>query len=275
MNVLDLFEKDSTVPRIDKGFVGLFVGRSGSGKTCAEASFARYGRMYIFDSDNRIRGIAASAKWLGLDIVKNIDFDFYNPQDGFKAIDDKLTIFKAQAQKRELVYKTLCFDSCGSLIYMLALDSMRLRGKDSGRARGSLKFLHPDDYNYVSMAFRQIMFNGVFPLAEMGVNVIFSGWLVTRWGKRKDANDYEPPEEIGVRLVGPQNLAEEIIGYFDEIYTFEKKVTVEGFPPRFFVEFNGEFSKTSLGLPAGRFEITGKDFLAFWQEKIKERGENV
>lgn len=270
MKAIDLLD-ENLIPKLGNGFVGLFVGRSGSGKTCAEASFTKYGKLYIFDSDNRIRGLLEAARWLGKDRMNLIEFDYYNPRDGFKSIDDKLSMFIAQANSGKLEYRTLVFDSIGSLVYMLALDSQYLRGlkSQSGKVRGSVKFLHPDDYNYVSMAFRQLMFNGVMPLAEKGVNIIFSGWLVGKWAKRPGSEDYAPAEEIGERLVGPQNLAEEVIGYFDEVYKFVKEPVFRG--AKYTVEFNGSFAKTALGLPSGKFDITGRDFLTVWEEKIKDR----
>jgi len=266
------FLDDNSLPKLGTGFVGLFVGRSGSGKTCAEAAFTKYGPMYIFDSDNRIRGLLEAVRWLGKERLSVVEFDYYNPKDGFAAIDQKLETFVLKASQRQLPYKTIVFDSVGSLIFMLALDSQRLRGvekKFSGRIRGSVKFLHPDDYNYVSMAFRQLIYNGVMPLAEAGINVIFSGWLVGKWGKRPGADEYAPAEEIGERLIGPQNTAEEIVGYFDEVYKFTKEPALKG--ARYFVEFNGGFAKTALGLPPGKFDITGADFLSVWEAKIKDR----
>jgi len=275
-NALDLFTIDGEElkPKLDKGFVALFVGRSGSGKDCAQWSFP--GPSYTFDIDNRIRGGLSSLAWLGKERISKVDFDFYNPKDGFEAIDNKGSIILIDAQQRKCKYKSIFVNSVGSLAAMLARDSLRLRGQEGkfeGKVRGKVKFLHPDDYNYVSTAFRILMFEWVMPLAEVGINVIFSAWVTNLWGKKQGSSDYAPSEVIGERLAGAsQNLAEEIPGYFDEVYRFYKEenpIVSQG--PKHFAEFTGGFAKSALGLPPGKFEITGKNFYEFLISKLNEK----
>lgn len=270
-NVMDLLSKDAegnTSLRLDKGQRILMVGKTGSGKSNAEVSFP--GPTYTFDCDNRIKGTTSALKWLGEEKFKQIDFDYYNPADGFEAIDQKLTQFLEQAQKRQLKYKTLNFDSTGSLIYLLALDSQRLRGTESkfkGKMRGKVQFLHPDDYNYMGTALRLIMFERIFPLNELGVNTLFSAWVSDKWGKPSGAGEFDPPEVIGEKIVGPGNTIEEFSGYFDEAYYFRKEPSaIPSLGPKYTVEFNGTFAKTAINLPPGKFDVTGKSFYDFWVE---------
>lgn len=276
MNILDLLTKEpdgSFSPKLDRGMRMLFVGRSGSGKTNAENSFPR--KRYVADFDNRMRGAISSRQWLGDEEFSQTDFDFFNPSDGFSSYDNHLTESLELAQKRKIKYQTEICDSVGALIYCLALDSQRLRGanKDfSGKVRGKVHFLHPDDYNYVSTALRLIAFDRIFPLNEAGVNTIFSAWVADKWGKDPNAkSDYEPSIVTGERILGPGNAVEEFTGYFDEQYYFRKeKPVVEGQAPKFTVEFNGAFAKSALGLPPGKFDITGKNFYQFWRSKVME-----
>lgn len=279
-NALDLFtiEGEELKPKLDKGFVALFAGRSGSGKDCAQWSFP--GPSFTFDIDNRIRGGLASLKWLGKERISKVDFDYYNPKDGFVALDEKLSLFLIEANQRKLKYKSIFVNSASSLASMLARDSCRLRGatKESGVAgkiRGKVTFLHPDDYNYVQTAFRIIMFEAMMPLAELGINIIFSSWIVPQWGKVPGAPDYAPSGVIGERLAGTsQNLAEEIPGYFDEVYRFYKEENpIQALGPIYKVEFNGGFAKSALGLPPGKFDVTGKNFYEFLHQKLNEKPE--
>ena len=281
MNSLDLLDKQGETfsVKLNKGFVGLFLGRSGSGKSAAEISFAEIGPVYVFDIDNRIRGIVPARKWLGMDLFSKIDFDFYNPKDGFTSIDKKLESMVEEAEKRKLKYKTILFDSTYSLIYMLVLDSKRLRGVGAdarGKIRGNLKFLQPDDYNYAYMAFREIMFNGVFPLAEYGVNVIFSGWIMDKWGKAPGSKEYDPPTILGEKMAGPAQISEELPGYFDEVYRFHKHDSaIVGGSPTYIVNFHDGIAKTCLDLPGKFMDITHKSFYKEWSQLVRKENPNV
>jgi hypothetical protein len=270
MNVLDLLVKTPEGefrPKTDKGFVGLFVGASGSGKDCAQWSFP--GPIYTFDIDNRIRGGLASIVWLGQDKLKEVDFDFYNPEDGFDAIDIKFESMLIEAKSRRLKYKTICVNSTSSLVYMLAISARRLR--NSGRSVGRLKMVDPSDYNFMSMAFRQIQFLYAMPLAELGINVIFSGHLADKWVKPAPNEAlgitvYSPAERAGQKLLGPAQLGEEIPGYFDEVYEFSR---IElGQDNRYYAKFSGDFAKTSYPIK-GEIDITGKSFYETWKTKVE------
>jgi energy-coupling factor transporter ATP-binding protein EcfA2 len=277
VNALDLFNKtDGNYKlKLDKGQRMLFVSRSGHGKSTALVSFPN--KIYTFDMDNRFRGVAPSIKWLGEEQFKNIDFDFYNPKDGFEAIDAKLNTIANLAEKRQCPYKTIGIESVGTLLTMLALDSQRRRGMTDksgskgfgGKVRGKVEFLHPDDYNYVVTAMRLLVYNYIFPLNEMGINTVFSAWVTDKWGKSPNHKEFDPPEVIGERIIGPGNTVEEVMGHFDEIYYFRKyKAPIPGQQPKFTVEFNGSFAKTAYPLPTGEIDVTGKNFFQEWERLI-------
>jgi hypothetical protein len=276
MNALDLLSKvdDLTyVPKLDRGMRMLFVGRSGSGKSNAEVSFPK--PLYTFDMDNRFKGATSALKWIGIEGFKQIEFDYYNPKDGFDTLDNKLSDIQVAAETRKAKFKTLCFDSVGTLIFMLGLGSQQLRGATkgdiTGKVRGKVQFLHPDDYNYISTGLRMIMYHRIFALNEMGINTIFSAWVADRWAKKVGAGAYDPPEVVGEKILGPGNAVEEFIGYFDEVYYFRKESSiVEGKAPKYTVEFNGALAKSGLGLPPGRFDISNCNFFDFWVGKVNE-----
>lgn len=273
MNAMDLLNQDLK-PKLKTGTRFLFVGRSGSGKENAAVSFPK--RMYEFDCDNRFSGALSAVNWIGPDEFKKIDFDFYNPKDGFIAIDDKLTNYHNMLEKRQTELKTIIISSVGSLAALLALDSQKLRGmskKDDGgfkgKTRGKVEFLHPDDYNYVSTAFRFLTFERFFPMSELGCNIILTAWVADRWGKKAGAGEYDPPVVIGEKVLAPGNFVEEVVGYFDEVYYFRKHPGIIGKPPRYTVEFNGpSLAKSALGLPTGEVDITGRSFHTAWYNLV-------
>lgn len=275
MKLLDLMTKNSEgefVPRLATGQRMLFVGRSGSGKGNAGVSFPK--PMYVFDIDNRMKGTVSAHKWLGVEEFGKIDFDFYNARDGFAAVDNKLSEIFESSKRGACKYKTIQISSLGSFVQMLALDSQRLRGTDkgfSGKIRGKVKFLHPDDYNYVSTAFRIIMFDYLMPMAEAGINILFDAWVVDKWGKEPGATEYAASTVTGERLIGPDKLCEEFVGYFDEVYYFRRgKPMFQGKPPKYTVEFNGSFAKSALQLPPGEVDITGVNFFQTWKSLVEE-----
>jgi len=276
MKALDLFDKqgDNYSLKITKGQRMLFVGRSGSGKSNAMVSFPK--DMYEFDIDNRFRGAASAIKWVGLEDFRRIEFDFYNPKDGFDALDAKLNQLANDIESKRSRVQTIGVESVGALIFLLVLDSQRKRGiKDTpggfkGKVRGKVEFLHPDDYNYCSTALRLIMFNYIFPLNEMGINTIFSAWIADKWGKAKDAKEFDPAVVIGEKLLGPGNMVEEFIGYFDEMYYFRKhNPIIPSKPPKYTVEFNGGFAKTAYPLSPGEIDVTGKSFFPTWKSLVE------
>lgn len=276
MNALELFEKrgEELIPRIKGGFFGLFVGRSGSGKSAAEVSFPD--PIYVFDIDNRIMGGLVAADWLGGEKkLKQIDFHNYTPlpSSGFEAMDNKLGEFKKGAPLN--CPKSIFFDSIGTLIQMLALDSQRLRGvvkAESGKIRGNVKFLHPDDYQYVYTVFRSLIFQFCIPMAKMGINIVFSGWIVDKWGRPTGGNEFADQVIVGEQLIGPHKLCEEIPGFFDEIYYFRKRPPVgPHMPASYTVEFKGEFARSVWPqLPVGQIDITNKSFYDYWKGQIQK-----
>lgn len=276
-NALSLFTKTEAgnfVPKIEKGTTMLVVGRHGSGKTCANFSFP--GKTYVFDMDHRIKGGAQSLLWLGNDKLGEIDYDTYDVVKGFTAINNKMEELLNKAKTFNCPYKNVLFESIGALTKLLALDSKELRGVEKGKKRGALRFLSPDDYNYVSAAMSEIIFEFALPMSSYGINVIFSGWIVDKWGKPINAEgipiagtEYAPNVIVGEKLLATDKLAEEIPGYFNEVYYFRKEAGL-GNKPKYTVEFNGTFARNTLGLPSGRFDITNKSFYQVWKEEIEK-----
>jgi hypothetical protein len=283
-NILDLLQKnpgDNTFThKSDKGIMALFVGESGSGKDNAQASFTDLGPMYVFDLDNRIRGMASALQWVDPEKYKTIDFDFYNPRDGFNALNNKLDKFLSDANSRNLKYKTICINSISSLVACMILTSRYMR-QGGGRVVDGLKVIDPSDYNFASMALRQIIWMYAMPMVELGVNVIFSGHVVDRWGKpgenpeagrylaTDDPNRYSANIVIGKKLLCPDKLSEEIPGYFDEVYLFSRSENAS--MVKYTVEFSGSFAKTALPIVGQKLDLTKKSFYSQWSQLVSSK----
>lgn len=250
-------------------FIGLFAGRSGRGKSGALASFASEGELKIWDLDKRAKGILGLGDVIKPEWRKRIDVDqSIDSTKGFEDLDKALEIMLIKQKSNQSSVRTIAIESFATMVKMLLNDSRRLRGKEGqfkGRARGEVKFWHPDDYNYVSMAVQQICYSAFL---QMRCNVILSGWIVDRYGHKEGGDDYAPAEVIGQKMLGPSNLGEEILGYFDEVYLFDKEETgMSTDPLRFTVQFQTDLAKTSK--PAlrklGKVDITNIPFYPFYK----------
>lgn len=264
MNIQDLMKYDQ--------FVGLFVGKSGGGKTSAIASFAELGPLVIMDLDRRARGMLPVLRLLPEATQRNVTIEHFD--NSWASVDKFLEILKIKCKQGQGP-RTLVIEGWATILKLLLQDSISLRGMAAAarqgkevRRRGVVEFTQPDDYLYASLAVQQLMYDFFLPLR---INVIFSGWIVDVYGRRPGANEYEPKEVIGEKLLLTEKLSEEVPGYFDEIYRFGKESTgIPTSPIRFYVEFEGLLAKTSRpelrGL--GRVDITNKSFYEFYKSRV-------
>jgi hypothetical protein len=252
--------------------VGLFVGPSGAGKTCAIASYAALGPMYIFDFDGRMAGMLGQRSVLG-EHFKNIEYDRYDISKGFLEVDKRLDVLVAQAQNNSLKYKTIVFESLPTMINSFMEMAVQLEGvKSAGipsRLVGGVHMLSPQHYNWASRAFRDLVYNGLRRL--VGCNVIVSGWTVDQWGKRiikksdgsESVDEYGPKEVIGRKLLLTEKIAEEVPGYFDEVYEFDKQdAGLPSQPTKFVCKFRSSIAKTAHENYPNWIDFTSKSFHA-------------
>lgn len=271
-------------------FNGLFVGKSGKGKSAAIASFVEAGPIEWWSIDGRWAGIFGALSFLPkdtLDKINLIQFDTVKGEDVFAKMEKQLDIY--YVKRHNLPFKTIVIEEACTLAEILLINSMRLRGvlsssseaqkKDAkGKMRGRVAFAHPDDYNYVMSAMRLLYYEDLKPLK---CNIIFAAWIVDEWGKDPD-NEYGPQIKIGTALNTTRKLAEKIPGLFDETYFFNNEPTgMKKDPVKYTVQFEPTTSEASLAktcIPAlkgrGKVDVTNKsfykvlkDFGAFGKEK--------
>ena len=247
-------------------FFGLFLGRSGSGKTAAGLSFPR--PLKVYDLDGRVRGGAQS--WIDPDF----DYEYYPPKDKdmvFKQLDNAMATDLILARSGKFPYKTLILDSLTWAATDFLLDAIPLAHADNkGKMMGSLQIAGPSEYSFQSTAIWQmIAFLKTLPVQ----NVIVTAHIVNRWGKRKKADGtivdpYGPNEIIGEQLFLTDKLAEAVPSSFDHIFRFEKSDDGR----QFWFEAHGELPRSAFNLPFGRIDVSSK---SFYETMMKTAGVTI
>src|SRR6266576_1416987 len=131
----------------EKRFMGLFISRSGAGKTCAEDTWIspeakKAGKkIRVFDFDNRIRGILG-CPWIDRSII---DYTYYPPK---VQITDKLALHALNEDLATLTrqadnYETVILDSLTSSTFALLCDAVAIthQTKSASGAGGKGKYL--------------------------------------------------------------------------------------------------------------------------------------
>jgi len=250
-------------------FIGLFVGKNGSGKSGAAASFAELGPVKLYDLDERARGILGIKDILGIDNLKKIEVVKVAFEKGWAEFDKLLEMDLVKQKNGQFPYKTVILDSAANLQKFLVSDSQRLRGS-KGKSRGAIDFWTPDDYNYCSSGFFAFFYEYA---RKLGCNFIMTGWMVDRYAKPEATKEnadvtYAPNEIVGQKILLTEKLAEEVPGYFDEVYTFEKE-EYNG-RVKYFATFESTLAKTCH--PALRkklkLDFTDKSFYTEYSKLI-------
>jgi AAA domain len=245
----------------DGKFMGLFIGRSGSGKTAAALSFPH--PIKVLDLDQRIRG--GLMPWI---VKKGIDYDSFPPkQQGiiFTKLNEVFTTLQVGCNMGTNVYETLVVDSITWAAIDLLLDAMPLThsgssSRESGKKIGTMEIAGPSDYQFQSTGIYQILaFLKSLPIK----NIIVTAHIVNKWGRKKNSegkiiDPYGPSEIIGDQLSLTDKLAENVPSSFDHVFLFEKVDT--GSSLRFTFSAHGDLERTPFDIPYGRQDITGKSF---------------
>lgn len=256
--------------RPDLRIFALFVGRSGDGKSVAADSLP--GKVLDLDFDYRFRGVANAGR-LGILDLKNIDYEQFNPRGGWEAVDTKLTSLDLQRLSgMGFPYKTVTVNSITSLTRLLVNASHKAQG---GRTLGKLRISGPADYNFEAAGTHQVFDF----LRSWPCNIVATAHIIDRYGKPPKefdaqgnwSNQYESNVVIGEKLSVRDNLGENIMSYFDDIYRFSR--AEEGNQIKFYVEFAGDIARNSYGIPPGKHDITGKNFYQFLTQLVESRKE--
>jgi len=244
----------------DQRFVGLFIGESGTGKTCAAASFPK--PVHILDFDGRIRG-AMNLKFLPMN---DITYDYYPPREQgmVSRLNRYLESLEVSASVGQPIPKTLVLDSLTSETFAMCMQAIPLthnldnKGSDkrSGKYLGVTPMLGPEDYGFEAQVTYSILsFFRSIPIQ----NIICSAHIIPTYGKKDPDNPYSENVIIGEKLSLRDKISANIGIYFDHVFRFRKMMS--GGSEKFTVEFRSEIARTAYSqLPNGQTDITGKNF---------------
>jgi hypothetical protein len=246
----------------------LFIGRSGSGKSSASCSFDI---PHVCDFDGRMGGVANYKDIIGHEVLYNT----YLPGKAkWPEIDKYLEILNIPQSRST---KTEIIAGLGSMARVFMVESMTLqKGYVVGDQKSGLRISGVADYGYESSAVLQVL--DYLKMLSLSMNVICEAHILDKYGKPglEDTGAMTPLELeswkkqilesviLGEKLDLRDKLENVVHGKFDEVYRFEKRE--EKGKDKFYVKFKGDLARTSLNLPPGEHDITGKNFYHFWCE---------
>ncbi len=262
----------------DARIMALFIGRSGTGKKAAAASFP--GPIDFLDFDGRIRGILGCS-WINPKNLGNVEI--FPPKNkkgefSFDKINEHLDLLTAQANIGTLPYKTLYLGSLTGLAFGLLQDALILTHKDGrGLKMGALSVTAPLDYKFESQGAKQMLAHLRYLKDHpTGIaNIIVGAHTVPRWGKSgidfdtdpalkekiEKEKQYQDNVVIGEKISLTDKLSEECQIYFDHIWRFDKRMEIGNNQPQHYVQFRSDIARTTFSkLPNGEINITDKPF---------------
>jgi hypothetical protein len=256
MNINDL-EKETKL-------FALFVGRSNSGKTCAALSLPR--PLHEIDTDVRANGVISAIQqgWIS---PNDVDIKRFDAFKGFIPIQEHLNLLQIFVQTNQFRFQSIDWGSLGSLHRLLIITSLAINAKGSGIGHINLAGLNMTGYGDYRFE-TQALFSIIDHLRMLPCNITMSAHIQNKYGKKAGAKETDPNVILGERLVLTENLAESVLGMFNDVYKFSKEMVNS--EDHYFVEFNTEIARNTYGIPPGRFDITRKNFWNFFQELVKD-----
>lgn len=250
----------------DGRFVGLFVGKSGSGKTVAAASFPK--EIHVDDFDGRIRGVLA-AKWLD---TTGINYEYYPPKSEglIPKINNRLEALMITARQGGSVPKTYITDSITNMNYAFICQSIPLTHQkgEKGKFIGTIAMPGPEDYGLEAQGcYDYVAFMKSLPIQ----NIIMTAHIVDRYGKADSTNSYSESIVMGEKLSIRDKIGENVQTHFDHIFKFESE------NGKYYVTFHSSgIARTSFsGLPKGRVDVTNANFYEKMMEYVMKEQTNV
>ena len=248
-------------------FMGLFIGPTKCGKTCAAASFRSNDDeiIDILDFDGRIRGILG-APWIN---KKNITYTTYPPREPnlVEKIEKKLEVYETYriTGQYQNLPTTLILDSLTSQTLAMVYQALPLthnKGgageKKTGRFVGGFAMTGPDDYNFEAQTTYSILsFLRSIPIK----NIIVTAHVVPVYGKEDPENPFSQTIVVGETLSIRPKIAANVGIYFDQCFRFNKSEAAFG-KEKYTVKFRGSepLGTSYPELPEGEVDITGKNF---------------
>lgn len=244
----------------EKRFFGLFVGKSGSGKTVAGASFPK--PLHILDFDGRVRGLLG-APWIDRD---QIQYEPFPPEEVgmLERLHKKLELYQTYVVtgQYENLPKTIQLSSLTSECFAMLMQAIPLthsgKGeKPRGKFLGATPMAGPEDYGFeATNTYSILSFLRTIPVE----NIIVDAHIVDRFGKVDPENPFSESVVVGEKLSVRDKISENVMIYFDHCFRFNKYESAGR--EKFVCRFRGDLPyKTAYSqLPMGDVDVTGINF---------------
>lgn len=253
--------------------MALFVGDSGSGKSCAAAFLPK--KILWLALTKRVYGIMGHPLVRGNEFLKDIEIRFYDAKSGFKGLDDDLEILLTKGPN--LGYKTIVLEDLTSASDMLQDDAFKftrlLKGANGQEGSGSwhkklgnVDLPGLDEFAYEDKAFKDI----TLALNAMPCNIV----CMVHWADRYEAN-----KVVGRKISLRNATIPKVVKWFNEVWYFEKKVHPQQIMeagvsktaqvPSFEVTFTNDLARTCFHELPVSFDWTNQDFYKLIEPKLK------
>lgn len=245
----------------DKRFVGLFVGRSGHGKSTAAYSFPH--PIKVLDVDGRIRG-GIACPWIERKGIDYVSFPPVSEKYLWNQLNEEFEMILIACKNNQFNYQTLVLDSLTFAATGILLDTARMTSKNEkkGNKVGGLILNDPGDYKMMYTSVASVMgFLKSLPIP----NIIVTAHITPKWGKKEGDGDYDDSTIIGEQLLLPDKLAEQVPGNFDHVLKFSKVDGGEMQGIKYYFKAQSDLAKTAYKIPPGAIEIQG----SFYDQLMK------
>jgi hypothetical protein len=252
-----------------KKFHGIFIGKSGSGKTCASVTIGddvdlltgkviKYSKVYVFDIDDRIKGINGLP---ALQEKKDAGFIEYDSFKGntYNEAAEKLMLKLVEIKKRAAMgeIQTVIYSSTTS-----ATELFRNQALASGAIKHNVllgrTMSQIQDYGYIDRAHRDTILTD---LKSLPCNVIIESHLKDDGVYKTDAAGEEVFIKTGEVLNLPGKLSGDCPTWFDETYEFYIDTMIPA-QPRNMVKFRSVLAKTTFPNMPIELNWSGKHFFS-------------
>ncbi len=252
---------------IDRRFFGLFIGRSGDGKSVSVAGFPK--PVHYMDFDNRMRGVRAADFVFGG--LTGITAKTYDPYCGYQEVNDDIKTFRSLFKAGQRPFETLSIASIPSLsrVFMNEANALMpggmvpsIKDKDGKERKSALRLTGPADYKFLNQGMLEV----IDLLKGLPCNVIFDCHMVDKYGPAPgEENEYAENVVVGEKLIISDKLGELLLSNFDEVYRFSRNTSGD----RYYVQFHSDIAKTTYPQLKGKLDITNKCFYQEWLRLIK------
>lgn len=242
----------------DKRVYALLLGKGGSGKTCAELSWAPatpeerakgLGKTYVFDLDQNIKaalGLPALKDRLESGDIEYDWFDFTKETSGFFKMDDKMGSLAEDSRKLVPTYKNIIFDSASALRRGLLATSQLYTPKNY--KMGRVQMYDKPNYGFEAKVTYDLFYNHFKQLQN--TNVFLSGHIVPEFNDEGNV--------VGTKMLGSEKIAAEIPSYFTEVWEFFKDDAIR--PVKYICRFRSALARTTFSQLPDEIDWTGKNF---------------